>query len=174
MARKCAIAKLALAVFGGLATTFQAGVSPLLWCQHTNLAAQAQTPCFQLSGRPLPLATSKAGGCFGHAACRPERLCLSGRCHNLLGNEICLSPPGRPGFQHQALRSPHACCKRGHVVWRNCVFRETEAASTESARMAPMACPRASARLLLGEAVALCGLSLWHSFLCRNRIAWQA
>eukprot|EP00439_Symbiodinium_sp_Y106_P081215 s2769_g20.t1 len=42
MARKCAIAKLALAVFGGLATTFQ-----------------AQTPCFQLSGRPLPLATSK-------------------------------------------------------------------------------------------------------------------
>ena len=41
MARKCAIAKLALAVFGGLATTFQAGVGPLLWCQHTNLAAGA-------------------------------------------------------------------------------------------------------------------------------------
>ena len=70
MARsRCAIAKLALAVFGGLATTtFQAGVGPLLWCQHTNLAAQAQTPCFQLSCRPLPLSTSKAGGCFGHAA----------------------------------------------------------------------------------------------------------
>ena len=137
---------------GSVATTFQAGVGPLLWCQHTNLAAQAQTLCFQLSGRPLPLATSKAGGCFGHGACRPERLCLSGRCHNLLGNEICLSPPGRSGFQHQALRSPHACCKPGHVVWRNCVFRETtsEAASTESARMA--------------EAVALCGLSrAWFS-----------
>ena len=47
------------------------------------------------------------------------------------------------------------------------MFGETtgEAASTESARMAPMACPRASARLHLAEAVAPCGLSLWRGSL---------
>ena len=87
------------------------------WLVNTPILLQAQMLCFQLSGRPLPPQV-RLGGVVD--ACRPQRICPAG---------------ATTSWETRSASLP--CCKRGHVVWKNCVFGETtsEAPSTGSARI---------------------------------------
>ena len=80
MARKCTIAKLALACL-------------VAWRQHSRPESARCCPILLCRRRScvfsFPVGRSRSrqvrlGGVLDMTACRPQRLCLSGRCHNLL------------------------------------------------------------------------------------------